>query len=40
VGQKKLGHFGFFREKARETLWREAAEWLLSAARGSVRSPG
>jgi len=28
VGQKKIGHFGYFREPSREPLWREAAEWL------------
>ena len=28
VGVKKIGHFGFFRERFRETLWREAAEWI------------
>lgn len=28
VGQKKIGHFGYFREVSREPLWREAAEWL------------
>ncbi len=28
AGQKKIGHFGYFREASREPLWREAAEWL------------
>lgn len=28
TGQKKIGHFGYFREASREPLWREAAEWL------------
>jgi predicted alpha/beta hydrolase len=28
VGAKALGHFGFFRERFRDSLWREAAEWL------------
>lgn len=28
VGAKAIGHFGFFREKFRATLWREAADWL------------
>ncbi len=28
AGQKKIGHFGYFREPSREPLWREAAEWL------------
>ena len=28
VGAKAIGHFGFFRERFRDTLWREAADWL------------
>jgi predicted alpha/beta hydrolase len=28
VGVRSLGHFGFFRERFRDSLWREAAEWL------------
>jgi predicted alpha/beta hydrolase len=28
VGADKIGHFGFFRPEHRDTLWREAAEWL------------
>jgi predicted alpha/beta hydrolase len=28
VGARKIGHFGFFRPEHRDTLWREAAEWL------------
>ena len=31
VGVKRLGHFGFFREAFRDSLWREAADWLESA---------
>lgn len=27
-GRGKIGHFGFFRERFRGTLWREAADWL------------
>jgi len=27
-GGGKIGHFGFFRERFRNTLWREAAQWL------------
>lgn len=27
-GGGSIGHFGFFRERFRDTLWREAAEWL------------
>jgi predicted alpha/beta hydrolase len=33
VGQKKIGHFGFFRDKVRTSLWAEASEWLGAAAR-------
>jgi predicted alpha/beta hydrolase len=28
VGARKVGHFGFFSEKSRDTLWRESLEWL------------
>ncbi|HEX7055336.1 MAG TPA: alpha/beta fold hydrolase [Burkholderiales bacterium] len=28
---KRVGHFGFFREAFRDSLWREAADWLGSA---------
>jgi predicted alpha/beta hydrolase len=28
VGAKAIGHFGFFRERFRDSLWREAADWL------------
>jgi predicted alpha/beta hydrolase len=28
LGVQKIGHFGFFREQLRETLWVEAAAWL------------
>ena len=28
LGVKSVGHFGFFRERFRDSLWREAAEWL------------
>jgi predicted alpha/beta hydrolase len=28
VGSRRIGHFGFFREPFRDTLWREAADWL------------
>ena len=27
-----IGHFGFFRERFRDTLWREAADWLETHA--------
>jgi predicted alpha/beta hydrolase len=28
LGVSRIGHFGFFREQFRDTLWREAGEWL------------
>jgi predicted alpha/beta hydrolase len=28
VGAAKIGHFGFFRAEQRDTLWKQAAEWL------------
>ena len=28
VGASRIGHFGFFRAEHRDTLWRDAAEWL------------
>jgi len=29
VGERALGHFGFFRERFRDTLWRDAHDWLI-----------
>lgn len=31
VGAKRVGHFGFFAESSRETLWRESLDWLRAA---------
>jgi len=28
LGVKSIGHFGFFRERFRDTLWPEAGDWL------------
>ena len=28
IGVRSIGHFGFFRERFRDSLWREAADWL------------
>ncbi len=28
LGVDSIGHFGFFRERFRDSLWREAADWL------------
>jgi predicted alpha/beta hydrolase len=30
-GGGRIGHFGFFRERFRDTLWRDAADWLARA---------
>jgi predicted alpha/beta hydrolase len=30
AGVKAIGHFGFFRPELRETLWKQAADWLLA----------
>jgi predicted alpha/beta hydrolase len=32
VGAPAIGHFGFFRDRFRETLWRESAGWLEAQA--------
>lgn len=31
IGVERVGHFGFFRPAFRDTLWRDAADWLLAA---------
>lgn len=31
VGARGIGHFGFFRERYRDSLWTETRDWLLSA---------
>jgi len=28
IGARGVGHFGFFSERSRETLWRESLDWL------------
>ena len=32
VGAKQIGHLGFFRPSFRDTLWRDATDWLERAA--------
>ena len=32
-GGRRIGHFGFFRDRFRDTLWRDAADWLERAHR-------
>ncbi len=31
VGTRSIGHFGFFRGRFEQSLWREAAQWLVSS---------
>jgi predicted alpha/beta hydrolase len=32
VGARSVGHFGFFSERSRDTLWRESLDWLRDKA--------
>jgi predicted alpha/beta hydrolase len=32
-GAERIGHHGFFRAEFRDTLWAEAADWLVQAPR-------
>ena len=36
VGERTIGHFGFFRPRFGPTLWSEASRWLLEAADGAA----
>jgi predicted alpha/beta hydrolase len=38
VGERHVGHFGFFRARFEPTLWREALAFLAAAADGAPRS--
>ena len=41
IGAAAIGHFGFFSERSRATLWRDALEWLhaqAAPARGAAAS--
>jgi predicted alpha/beta hydrolase len=38
LGVTSLGHFGFFRERARAALWEPAAAWLRTRSRGRARA--
>jgi predicted alpha/beta hydrolase len=40
VGAKSLGHFGFFAESSRATLWQEALDWLRTEAKDAARVAG
>jgi predicted alpha/beta hydrolase len=39
VGGQKIGHFGFFRSRFRETLWPEVLHWLQKELAGPRREP-
>jgi predicted alpha/beta hydrolase len=32
IGARSIGHFGFFSERSRDTLWRESLDWLRAQA--------
>ena len=32
IGAERIGHFGFFRDRFRDSLWDEGARWLLAQA--------
>jgi predicted alpha/beta hydrolase len=34
IGEKRVGHFGFFSPRSRDKLWASALEWLTNVARG------
>ncbi len=33
IGERRIGHFGFFRERFAQTLWPQAGRWLAAHAR-------
>lgn len=39
VGVRSVGHFGWFGDRFRDTLWADARRWLLRSARIDARSP-
>lgn len=39
VGVPEIGHFGFFRERFRDTLWRESVAWLHRQEQDGGRPP-
>lgn len=41
IAASSIGHFGFFRDQCRESLWREAATWLRSQGKVNLaEKPG
>ncbi|WNJ19632.1 alpha/beta fold hydrolase [Pontibacter sp. G13] len=39
LGQKAVGHFGFFRSSHSETLWPQALEWICQSQQDPVTAP-
>ena len=39
LGVSEIGHFGFFRERFRDTLWQESAAWLRRQEQTAGRPP-
>jgi predicted alpha/beta hydrolase len=39
LGARAVGHFGFFREQFRATLWAESADWLSGQCSADQREP-
>ena len=37
IGVKRIGHFGFFRQKFSATLWPQVTQWLAPPLRESAR---
>lgn len=37
LNQKKIGHFGYFKERLRETLWQETLEWFNGTEPGQTK---
>jgi predicted alpha/beta hydrolase len=40
VGGQKIGHFGFFRSRFRDTLWTRIADWLCDPRTKTTTAPG
>jgi predicted alpha/beta hydrolase len=39
IGAQSIGHFGFFRQAFKETLWRDAIDWLARQAARDLPQP-
>lgn len=40
ISVDEIGHFGFFRDRFQETLWKDAAAWLKKTSAPGVETPG